>query len=45
MNDSLGLRNVTDMLFVTFTATGNAGALYGNKSVEIEDLFLRLDEI
>ncbi|MGB9745599.1 MAG: alkaline phosphatase family protein [Bacteroidales bacterium] len=43
MNDSLGLRNVTDMLFVTFTATGNAGALYGNKSVEIEDLFLRLD--
>lgn len=44
LNDSLGMRHVTDMLYITFTATGNAGVLYGNKSVEMEDLFLRLDK-
>jgi len=44
LNDSLGKTNNTDMLYITYSVGDHAGNLYGTKSMEIEDVFLRLDK-
>jgi hypothetical protein len=43
INDSLGMDNNTDVLFLNFTANEQIGHLFGPLSVEIEDAVLRLD--
>jgi predicted AlkP superfamily pyrophosphatase or phosphodiesterase len=40
----LGKDDFTDFLSVSFSATNYAGDLFGPRSVEVEDLFLRLDQ-
>ncbi len=44
LNEKLGQDNNTDFLSVIFSATKNIDDLYGNKSVELEDTYLRLDK-
>lgn len=41
--EKLGKGNFTDMLCVSFSSTDYVGHSYGPKSVEIEDVYLRLD--
>lgn len=41
--ESLGKDSITDVLAVSFSATDNAGHHFGPNSVEIEDMYLRLD--
>ncbi|HEY1038018.1 MAG TPA: alkaline phosphatase PafA [Bacteroidia bacterium] len=41
--EKLGKGNFTDMLCVSFSSTDYVGHSYGSKSVEIEDVYLRLD--
>lgn len=41
--EKLGKGNYTDMLCVSFSSTDYVGHSYGPKSVEIEDVYLRLD--
>ena len=43
VNEQLGKDEFTDYLSVTFNTIENIGLLYGPSSVEIEDLFIRLD--
>lgn len=43
INEELGKDEYTDVLTVTFTVSERIGNLYGPLSVEIQDLFLRLD--
>ena len=44
VNEELGKDNFTDFLAVSFSATNFSGELFGPRSVEMEDLFLRLDK-
>ena len=44
VNEDLGKDNFTDFLTISFSATNYSGELFGPRSVEIEDLFLRLDK-
>jgi len=44
MGEGLGKDEFTDFLSVSFSASGYAGDLFGPRSVEIEDIFLRLDQ-
>ncbi len=44
VNENLGKDEYTDIITVSFTATENIGSLFGPNSVEIEDVFLRLDK-
>ena len=44
VNEELGKDEFTDILTVSFTATENIGSLFGPNSVEVEDVFLRLDK-
>jgi len=44
INEDLGKDDFTDFLAVSFAATNYSGELFGPRSVEIEDLFLRLDK-
>ncbi len=44
LDEELGKDNNTDFLSVTFSATKNIDELYGNKSIELEDTYLRLDK-
>ncbi|MFC2104515.1 alkaline phosphatase family protein [Bacteroidota bacterium] len=44
INEDLGKDDFTDLLLVSFGATHFSGELFGPRSVEMEDLFLRLDK-
>lgn len=44
IGENLGKRDFTDFLNVSFSASSYAGDLFGPRSVEIEDIFLRLDK-
>ncbi|MFW6327725.1 MAG: alkaline phosphatase family protein, partial [Bacteroidota bacterium] len=44
VEEELGKDDITDMLFVTFSSSEHVGELFGPNSVEIEDVFLRLDK-
>jgi predicted AlkP superfamily pyrophosphatase or phosphodiesterase len=43
-NESLGKDDVTDFLAISFSSTDYVGHLYGPRSMEIQDTYLRLDE-
>jgi predicted AlkP superfamily pyrophosphatase or phosphodiesterase len=43
-NENLGTDDNTDFLFINYTVSENIGKLYGPQSIEIQDMFLRLDE-
>lgn len=43
-SEQLGLGKQTDMLCVSFSSTDYVGHSYGPRSVEVEDVYLRLDE-
>lgn len=43
INENLGQDNVTDLLAVSFSSTDLAGHAFGPQSVEVEDIYLRLD--
>ena len=43
-NENLGADNVTDFLALSFKATDYVGHAFGPNSVEIEDVYLRLDK-
>lgn len=42
-NENLGMDDNTDFLFINYTVSENIGKLYGPQSIEVQDLFLRLD--
>lgn len=42
-NENLGKDDNTDFLFINYTVSENIGRLYGPQSIEVQDLFLRLD--
>lgn len=44
VNEDLGKDDFTDFLSISFAATNYSGELFGPRSVEMEDLFLRLDK-
>ena len=44
MNEQLGQDSHTDLLNVAFSASGYVNELFGTRSIEMEDLFLRLDQ-
>lgn len=44
LKENLGKDDFTDFLTVSFSATNYSGELFGPRSVEMEDLFLRLDQ-
>ncbi|TAE74994.1 MAG: alkaline phosphatase family protein [Bacteroidetes bacterium] len=41
--EKLGKNNQTDVLAISFSSTDLAGHLYGGQSIEVEDIYLRLD--
>lgn len=41
--ESLGTDNITDMLAISYSGPDYAGHLFGLQSVEVEDIYLRLD--
>lgn len=43
-NEALGKDEITDMLCISFSVTDVAGHRYGPQSVEIQDIYLRLDK-
>jgi predicted AlkP superfamily pyrophosphatase or phosphodiesterase len=43
-NERLGKNSETDFLFVNYSASENIGKLYGPQSIEVQDIFLRLDK-
>lgn len=43
-NEDLGKDDETDFLFINYTVSENIGRLYGPQSIELQDLFLRLDQ-
>jgi len=44
INEELGKDEFTDFLNISFSASNYSGELFGPRSVEIEDVFLRLDK-
>lgn len=44
INEQLGKTTTTDFLAVSFSSTDYIGHMYGPKSVEVEDTYLRLDK-
>lgn len=42
-NENLGGDGFTDLLMVNFTATGYASDIFGIRSVEVQDIYMRLD--
>lgn len=44
IGENLGKDDYTDFLTISFSATNYSGELFGPRSVEIEDIFLRLDK-
>lgn len=43
-SEQLGKGNVADMLCISFSSTDYVGHYYGPRSVEVEDVYLRLDK-
>ncbi|MCK9256067.1 MAG: alkaline phosphatase family protein [Bacteroidales bacterium] len=43
-NEDLGKNKSTDFLFINYSVSENIGKLFGPQSIEVEDLFLRLDK-
>ncbi len=43
-NEQLGKDNYTDILAISFSSTDYVGHSYGPKSIEVEDVYLRLDK-
>lgn len=43
-SEQLGLNKQTDMLCISFSSTDYVGHSYGPRSVEVEDVYLRLDK-
>jgi predicted AlkP superfamily pyrophosphatase or phosphodiesterase len=43
--ESLGIRDVTDILSISFSALDGVGHMFGPASVEVQDTFLRLDAL
>ncbi len=43
-NEELGKDDNTDFLFINYSVSENIGRLFGPQSIEIQDLFLRLDK-
>ncbi len=43
-HEKLGKGQETDALLISFSSTDIAGHFYGNHSIEVEDIFLRLDK-
>lgn len=43
-NENLGANDNTDFLFINYSVTENIGNLYGPQSVELMDIYLRLDQ-
>lgn len=44
IEENLGQNEYTDFLFINYSVSENIGNLYGPQSVEIMDMFLRLDQ-
>lgn len=44
INEGLGNDEVTDLFSLSFSSTDHVGHYYGPRSVEIEDIYLRLDK-
>lgn len=44
LNEDLGKDEITDFLNISFTSTSDVYKLFGPSSVELEDVYLRLDE-
>ncbi len=42
-HENLGIDNFPDLLMVNFTATGYASDIFGIRSVEVQDIYMRLD--
>ncbi len=45
INEKLGKHNVTDFLAISFCASDYIGHAYGPNSVEVEDLYVKLDSL
>lgn len=43
-NEDLGKDEDTDFLFINYSVSENVGKIFGPQSIEIQDLFLRLDK-
>lgn len=43
-NENLGNNGLTDMITISFSSTDYAGHRYGTHAVEIEDMYIKLDE-
>ncbi|MDL2261968.1 alkaline phosphatase family protein [Bacteroidales bacterium OttesenSCG-928-I21] len=43
-NEELGKDEDTDFLFINYSVSENIGKLFGPQSIEVQDLFLRLDK-
>lgn len=43
-NEQLGKDDETDFLFINYSVSENIGKLYGPQSIEVQDLYLRLDQ-
>lgn len=43
LGEELGKDDYTDILYVNFTATEQVGLLYGAQSIELEDMYIKLD--
>lgn len=44
LNEELGKGDNTDFLFITYSVPAKIGSLYGPQSVELMDIYLRLDD-
>ncbi len=42
-NENLGINEDTDMLTISYSVTDKAGHVFGPNSVEVEDIYIRLD--
>ena len=43
-NEKLGMHDITDMLCISFSSTDYVGHQYGPASVEVQDLYIKLDK-
>lgn len=41
--EQLGMRGITDFLALSFSSTDHVGHVFGSNSIEIEDIYLRMD--
>lgn len=43
-NEAIGNDNITDLLAVSYSSTDYAGHAYGPQSIEVEDMYIKLDQ-